>query len=104
MPKTKSLLLGHLFTFVTIVIWSVAFVSNKALLTYISPIENMILTALEAGVGSCWLGAVDRDELRKLFRIPKSYRIDSVLALGYPDEAPVVEEATDSIKYWFWNR
>jgi drug/metabolite transporter (DMT)-like permease len=43
MPKTKSLLLGHLFTFVTIVIWSVAFVSNKALLAYISPIENMIL-------------------------------------------------------------
>ncbi len=41
--KSKSLLLGHLFTFITIVIWSVAFVSNKALLTYISPIENMIL-------------------------------------------------------------
>jgi len=63
-------------------------------------IENMILTALEAGVGSCWLGAIDRDELRKLFRVPESYRIDSVLALGYPDEAPVIEEATDSIRYW----
>jgi len=42
-PKTKNLLLGHLFTFITILIWSVAFVSNKALLVYISPIENMIL-------------------------------------------------------------
>jgi drug/metabolite transporter (DMT)-like permease len=31
-----------MFTLVTIVIWSVAFVSNKALLAYISPIENMI--------------------------------------------------------------
>ncbi len=39
----KNRLTGHLFTFVTIVIWSVAFVSNKALLAYISPIENMIL-------------------------------------------------------------
>ena len=36
-------LLGHIFTFTTITIWSVAFVSNKALLAYISPIENMIL-------------------------------------------------------------
>jgi len=43
MPKTNTLLLGHIFTFITIVIWSVAFVSNKALLAYISPIENMIL-------------------------------------------------------------
>ncbi len=39
----KNRLTGHLFTFITIVIWSVAFVSNKALLAYISPIENMIL-------------------------------------------------------------
>ncbi len=43
MPKKNHLLLGHLFTFLTIVIWSVAFVSNKALLAYITPIENMIL-------------------------------------------------------------
>jgi nitroreductase len=63
-------------------------------------IENMILTALEDGIGSCWLGAIDRDQLRKIFNIPQKYRVDSVLALGYPDESPVVEEVTDSIKYW----
>ncbi len=33
---------GHLFTFLTIAIWSVAFVGNKALLQYISPIEVML--------------------------------------------------------------
>jgi nitroreductase len=63
-------------------------------------IENMILTALEDGIGSCWLGAINRDQLRKIFNIPQKYRVDSVLALGYPDESPVVEEAADSIKYW----
>jgi nitroreductase len=63
-------------------------------------IENMILTALEDGVGSCWLGSIDREQLRTMFDIPQKYRIDSVLALGYPDESPVVEEAKDSIKYW----
>ena len=63
-------------------------------------IENMILAALEDGVGSCWLGAIDRDKLRTLFNIPQNYRVDSVLALGYPDESPVLEEVTDSIKYW----
>jgi len=44
----KEKLLGHIFTFTTIAIWSVAFVSNKALLAYISPIENMILRFLIA--------------------------------------------------------
>ncbi len=63
-------------------------------------IENMILTALEEGVGSCWMGAIDRDQLRMIFNIPQKYQIDSVLALGYADESPVVEEVKDSIKYW----
>jgi len=43
LPKTNYIFLGHFFTFITILIWSVAFVSNKALLVYLSPIENMIL-------------------------------------------------------------
>ena len=44
----KNRYLGHIFTFITVTIWSVAFVSNKALLAYISPIENMILRFLIA--------------------------------------------------------
>lgn len=62
-------------------------------------IENTILTALGDGVGSCWLGAIDREHLRTIFEIPLKYKIDFVLALGYPAELPVVEEAKDSIKY-----
>jgi len=46
----KKILLGHIFTFITVLIWSLAFVSNKALLAYISPIENMILRFLIAFV------------------------------------------------------
>lgn len=62
--------------------------------------ENMILTALGEGVGSCWLGAIDRDQIRALFHIPAKYQINSVLALGYPAESPVIEKMTDSVKYW----
>ena len=63
-------------------------------------IENMILAAMEREVGSCWLGSINRDEVRNIFDIPLNYEIDSVLALGYPDESPVIEDAKDSIKYW----
>jgi len=44
----RQRLIGHLFTFITVVIWSIAFVSNKALLAYLTPIENMLLRFLIA--------------------------------------------------------
>lgn len=74
--------------------------SGNASVDAAAAIENMILAALDEGVGSCWLGSIDRNQLRSIFKIPPHYQIDSVLALGYPDEAPVVEDAKDSIKYW----
>ena len=63
-------------------------------------IENMILTALEEGVGSCWLASVDRSRLAKILNIPDNCRIDSVLALGYPDQENQAEDFSGSIKYW----
>ena len=62
--------------------------------------ENMILTALEKGIGSCWIGSIERIKLRQILKIPGKYKIDSVLALGYPDEKSVTEEFKDSIEYW----
>ena len=63
-------------------------------------IENMIFAALDQGIGSCWIGSISRKDLRARLNIPQNYRIDSVLAMGYPDESPVVEEVKNSIKYW----
>jgi len=63
-------------------------------------IENMILTALEEDVGSCWVISVDRERIRVILEIPKKYRIDSVLALGYTAEKPVLEQMKDSVEYW----
>ncbi|MBL7170661.1 MAG: nitroreductase family protein [Candidatus Omnitrophica bacterium] len=63
-------------------------------------IENMILLAWAHGIGSCWIGSVEREKLVEILKVPSHCRIDSVLALGYPLEIPVVEELTDSIKYW----
>lgn len=63
-------------------------------------VENIILTALEEGVGSCCFGAVEREELRKRFNIPPKYIINLVIALGYPNESPVEEPFENSVKYW----
>jgi len=62
--------------------------------------ENMTLAALAEGVGSCWMLSIDRDKIRAILGIPEHYRIDSVLALGYPAEDPAAEVAGESIRYW----
>lgn len=62
--------------------------------------ENMILAAMGEGVGSCWLLSVDRDKVRDILSVPAEYRIDCVLALGYPDEEPTAEEMGGSCRYW----
>ena len=63
-------------------------------------VENILLTAWEEGIGACWMGSINRDNLRKIFNVPNDFTIDSVIALGYKGESPVVEEYKGSVKYW----
>jgi nitroreductase len=64
-------------------------------------IENILLAAQGKGIGSCWLGSIKKDKLREILEIPDKYDIDSVIALGYPDEQPVMENCKgESIEYY----
>lgn len=59
--------------------------------------ENLILTAYEQGIGCCPLLYFDKDGVRNLLHIPSKYEISLVIAMGYPAETPVAEEATGSL-------
>lgn len=63
-------------------------------------IENLILAALEEGIGTCWLGALKRDMIKQTLNIPDKYVIHSMIALGYLGEEPVTEDENGSIKYF----
>jgi len=63
-------------------------------------IENILLSGIARGIGSCCVGSVNRTKLRKILAIPDRFLIDLVVALGYPAEESVVEEMDESIKYW----
>lgn len=63
-------------------------------------VENMILAAWEQRVGSCWIISVERDKVQEMLRIPSQFKIDAVVALGFPNEKPVIEEMKGSVKYW----
>ena len=62
--------------------------------------ENIILTALDEGVGSCLIGSINRAMLSEILNISSHFIIDSIVALGYPNENPKVEKLTNDCKYW----
>lgn len=63
-------------------------------------VQNILLAAREKGMGGCWLLSVERPRLRKMLQVPQQFLIDSVVALGYPDEEPKSVEMKKSIRYW----
>ncbi|MHA1731567.1 MAG: nitroreductase family protein [Promethearchaeota archaeon] len=56
-------------------------------------IQTILLGARSVGLGSCWLGSVDRKAVREVAGIPDRFVVGDVVALGYPAESPRVEEA-----------
>ena len=62
---------------------------------------SISMVAYDEGLGSCILGAVDREKLRDILNVPDGLDIVLVVALGYPDENPIADEVRDGdIKYW----
>lgn len=62
---------------------------------------SISMVAYDEGFGSCILGAVDRENLRKILNVPEDLDIVLVVALGFSAENPVVDEIKDDdIKYW----
>jgi nitroreductase len=62
--------------------------------------ENIVLVALEQGIGTCPILSFTEDKLKQVLSIADDYKIALVLALGYPDESPVAEMSDGSVKYW----
>ena len=62
--------------------------------------ENIMLSLSAEGIGSCWIASIEREVLRKIFKIPCFYLIDSLIACGYPAEKPKLENDSKHVKYW----
>jgi nitroreductase len=64
--------------------------------------QTILLGAVEKGLGGCMLGAVDKEPLRQLLKIPARYEITLVIALGKPKEKIIIEtmQPADSFDYW----
>ena len=67
---------------------------------------HMMLEAWDLGIGSCWVGLFNSDEIRNALGIPEGVRITALLPAGYPaeDSAPIAlhsifRDETDMVSY-----
>jgi nitroreductase len=49
-------------------------------------IENMVLTAVSEGLGTCCVGSFDEKDVRALLKVPENFEVLVMLAVGYPRE------------------
>jgi nitroreductase len=51
-------------------------------------LEHLILQAQEEGLGTCWIGSFEEDEVKAILNIPENVKVLALTPLGYPDEIP----------------
>jgi nitroreductase len=50
--------------------------------------QNILLTAYSLGLGTCWIGAFNEDEAKKVLKTPVGIRPVVMIPIGYSDRAP----------------
>lgn len=51
-------------------------------------IDHMVLTAQAQGLGTCWIGSFNEEEVKKILEIPKNVTIVAMLGVGCPKIVP----------------
>lgn len=64
--------------------------------------EHIVLQAEELGLGTCWIGWFNARKARKFFRIPRKYKIVSLMAMGYYEKRPSKEKKRKKLEEIAW--
>lgn len=51
-------------------------------------VQNILLASHALGLGACWVGAFNEEEVRRILRIPKGVRPVAIVPIGHPAEKP----------------
>lgn len=54
--------------------------------------ENVLLTAHEMGLGTCWVGAFREKDVAKIVNAPKNVRPVAMIPVGHPAERPAARQ------------
>jgi nitroreductase len=48
----------------------------------------MVLAATALGYGTCWIGAFDEKEVKRILKVPENLTVVALLPVGVPNENP----------------
>ena len=57
-------------------------------------VQSMELAGWNEGVGTCWIGSMNRDRIKELLGIPQSLHLLTILPFGYPVQADAPRRRT----------
>jgi nitroreductase len=64
--------------------------------------EHIVLQAEELGLGTCWIGWFNPRKARKFLKIPRKYKIVSLMAMGYYERKPSRERKRRKLEEIAW--
>jgi len=51
-------------------------------------VEHMALQAVEEGLGTCWIGAFNQEDVKRVLEIPEGCKVVALMPLGFPADKP----------------
>jgi nitroreductase len=48
--------------------------------------DHITLIARDMGLGTCWIGLFNRDDVKEILGVPKDWLVITVMPIGYPSE------------------
>ena len=67
-------------------------------------LDHVTLRAVEMGLGTCWIGAFDEGEVRRILGIPDTKLAVIGMAVGYPAESPAPRARRPLERAVHWER
>jgi len=64
--------------------------------------EHIVLQAEELGLGTCWVGWFNPRKARKFLKIPRKYKIVSLMAIGYYEKKPSKDRKRKALQDIAW--
>ncbi|HOQ82412.1 MAG TPA: nitroreductase family protein, partial [bacterium] len=59
--------------------------------------DHLTLAARAEGLGTCWIGSFDNDEIKDFLNIPEDVNVVAITPLGYPEKDSVFCESNDRL-------
>ncbi|NYT11243.1 MAG: nitroreductase [Methanomassiliicoccales archaeon] len=64
--------------------------------------DHIALAAVEKGLGTCWIGAFDREAVARYLKVPEGKVVTACLTLGYPAEDPEPRHRKEMEDLFHW--